>query len=543
MSAGRRRALGDMDRGDLLLLGAFVAMSLVVLAALAVRPLTMTGAESGVTADQLQYFSWIRSAGDHVLIHNLWDTGPEGTTYFLHPGFLLAGLLHRLGPSVPLAYQLLWKPVAVGLVFFAFRAYVLRMVEGRGARLAALAIALFYVSPLVAVVHGASIGSEGFLEKSNFLAGEMFPGLYLWGYMMTAIAVGLMPVVLLLAERARVPERRAPGRSAAWYAGWGAAAALMMGWLQPWQGVAAITTIVVVEAIRLRRGERDLGGAARTLGPILAGALVPLVYYAVLERVDTAWELAGDANRTFGAWPLSAWILGLLPLAVPAALAYRRRAEDWQEIAVRVLPVAMVGEYALIAASGLGTFPFHSIQGMSLPLAVLAVSGVAPLRPPAWWRERAVYVGVGLAALLALGVGERLNQTRKEIHEGGQPYFLHDGEKRALGYLEASPRAGSVLAPIYAGQLVPYKTGRHTWVGQISWTPDFRERERQAGALFAGRLDRREAAALVKRSRSSFLFADCLKRADLEPVLRPYLTSVRRFGCASVYEVNRAALP
>jgi hypothetical protein len=532
-----------LQRSELLLLGAFVAMSVTVLLALLARPLTMTGAESGVTADQLQYFAWMRSAGENIVIENLWDTGPRSQSYFFHPGFLLPGLLAQLGLSIPLAYQLLWKPVAVAVVFTGFLLYVRRLVAPGGARITALAIALFYVSPLVTVVHGAELAGSEFLEKINFLAGEMFPGVYLWGYMMTAIAVGLLPLTLLAAERARVPELRARGRSTGWYLGWASAGALVMALLQPWQGVALIVTVVAVEALGVARRPAELGTSVRRLGPVVAAACVPLVYYAILERVDTAWELAGHANRSFGAWPLSAWILGLLPLAIPAALAYRHPAAGWQQLAVRVLPFAMVGEYALIAASGLGTFPFHSIQGMSLPLAVLAVNGILPLRPAEWWRSHAVWVGVGLAVLLGAGVAERLNQTREEIHEGGQPYFMHAGEERALAYLDDLPSQGAVLAPIYSGLMVPYKTGRRTYVGQISWTPRFREREQEAESLFSGELGRPAAARLIARSNARFLFADCLKRADLEPLLRPYLASVRRFGCASVYEVRRAALP
>ena len=52
----------------------------------------------------------------------------------------------------------------------------------------------------------------------------------------------------------------------------------------------------------------------------------------MLERVDPAWEIAGHANRKFElGWPPSVWLLGLLPLALPAVLAYRRRAEGWQD--------------------------------------------------------------------------------------------------------------------------------------------------------------------------------------------------------------------
>jgi hypothetical protein len=280
------------------------------------------------------------------------------------------------------------------------------------------------------------------------------------------------------------------------------------------------------------------------VGPLLVAGTLPLVYYWILEQVDPAWEIAGHANRKFElGWPPSVWLLGLLPLALPAALAYRRRAEGWQELALRVLPFAFVGEYFLISASGLGTFPFHSLQGLSLPLAILAVQGTAALRPADWWRAHARTVAIALAALLALGVADRIDLIRKEIHLGGQPFLLHDGERAAFDYLEELPREGGVLAPIYSGLMVPYQTGRETWVGQLSWTPHYHRRVARSGRLFEGRMERPEAARFVAATGARFLFADCLERADLRGVLRPYLVSVRRFGCATVYEVDREALP
>ena len=540
---GRLRAALALDRLDALLLAAFAAMSVCILAALATRPLAMTGAESGVVADQLQYFAWIRVAGEDLVIRNVWDIDPEGTSYFVHPGFLVSGLIHQLGLSIPLSYHILWKPVAVLVVFFGFRAYVARLLPSRGAQAAALAIALFYISPLAAAVDLLSIGDLDFRKELRFLAGEAFPGVYIWGYFMTAIAVGLVPLVLLAAERGRDPEHRPPGRTARRYLFLAALGALIVSWLQPWQGVALIATVVIVDFLQARAGRMSLRAVVARSGPLAVAASLPLLYYWLLERVDPAWEIAGHANRKFElGWPPSVWLLGLLPLALPAVLAYRLPARSWQDLAVRVLPFAMVGEYFLITVSEVGTFPFHSLQGLSLPLAILAVAGAAELRRPDWWAARARWVAVGLALLLGLGVADRLNQIRIEVHNGGQPYLIHPGEQQAFDYLEELDRSGGVLAPIYAGLMVPYQTGRETWVGQVSWTPNYRRRVDRAEALFDGRLDRDRAAELVARSGAGFLLADCLDRADLSRVLRPYLTSVKRFGCASVYEVDRGAL-
>ena len=119
---------------------------------------------------------------------------------------------------------------------------------------------------------------------------------------------------------------------------------------------------------------------------MLGAALAPAVYYAVLQRTDAAWELAGKVNaagnQATWSWPWWAIALTLAPLAIPAALAYRQRPEGWQEVAVRVWPFAALAVYL----APVGTFPYHSFQGMSIPLSVLAVQGVllAWPRPRTW---------------------------------------------------------------------------------------------------------------------------------------------------------------
>ncbi len=542
---GRRRvpAWLALDRFDAGVLAAFSAMSLVVLAALATRPLTMTGVDSGVPSDQLQYFAWIRSASEHGVIRNLWDIAPPGTSYFVHPGFLLSGLLHKAGLSIAASYHLLWKPVAIVVLFFGFRAYVRRLLPPGRQRRAALVIALFYVSPFAALIGFAHPSPSRLRGQLDFMSGEMFPGLYMWGYMMTAIAVGLLPLALLAVERARVPERRTPGRGARWYAGWAGLASLVIAWLQPWQSMALVGTVAVVELMRWRRGGRPRWRpAAAQLGPLLLGAALPAAYYWWMSRVDPSWKLAAIANLDrVGNWPWYAWVLGLLPIAVPAWLGFRRPAGDWQEIALRALPLVLFAEYWLIFASRIGTFPFHALQGASLPLAILAVGGVASRSWPAALRRPAVVWGLVLLLTLP-GVLHKLNNTRQEVHKGGEPYFLKPGEEAGLRWLERDPRPGGVMAPIYSGLVVPSYTGRAAWVGQISWTRDYDERVRLGNRLFEGRLARAPALRLVAGARVPFLFQDCFHHGDVARLLRGYLTEVRRFGCASVYVVDRAKL-
>jgi hypothetical protein len=95
-----------------------------------------------------------------------------------------------------------------------------------------------------------------------------------------------------------------------------------------------------------------------------------------------------------------------------------------------------------------------------------------------------------------------------------------------------------VLAPVYTGITVPAYTGRETWVGAGSWTPDHSARAEQAEALFAGRLGAGDAEALVRRSGARFLLSDCHGRADIARVVSGFAGEPRRFGCATVWTVR-----
>ncbi len=232
-----------------------------ILAALATRPLAMTGAESGVVADQLQYFAWIREAGESVVIRNVWDIDPDGTSYFVHPGFLVAGLIHQLGLSIPLVYLILWKPVAVGVVFFGFRAYVRRLLDG--ARRAAAALGDRALLRLAAgggarpardrrprLPQGAP------LPRGRGVPGRLRVGLPddrdRRGARAVRAAGGRASACPDSGRGAAAPGTR-PGR---------AAGALVISWLQPWQGVAVLATVAVVELLELRGAARAPGRRA-----------------------------------------------------------------------------------------------------------------------------------------------------------------------------------------------------------------------------------------------------------------------------------------
>ena len=138
-----------------------------------------------------------------------------------------------------------------------------------------------------------------------------------------------------------------------------------------------------------------------------------------------------------------------------------------------------------------------------------------------------------------MGTLYRANELREAVNLGRQPFFLETAERDALRHLEQRPEPGGVLTPVYSGILVPAYTGRETYIGAGSWTPNFDAPPPQdAEALFAGEMDTGEARALVRRSGAGFLYSDCHGRADIERIVRPFTEPPRRFGCATVYRVR-----
>jgi hypothetical protein len=107
---------------------------------------TLTGAFGYDPFDQLAYLAWNRDEGSHVLASNLWQIGATSHDY-LHPMYLISGLLWRAGLSVQLSY-LIWEPIALVILFLGFAAYVSHLLPGRRwSQRAALVSALFFLTP------------------------------------------------------------------------------------------------------------------------------------------------------------------------------------------------------------------------------------------------------------------------------------------------------------------------------------------------------------------------------------------------------------
>jgi hypothetical protein len=501
---------------ELAVFGVFAAVSLWVLALdlfqVVAHGRVWTGTDGVYVVDQMQYVAWIQSASHHLLSANLFVLHGTPADY-LQPAVTISAGLTALGVA-PWLTLLLWKPVAVLAAFFGFEAFVRRMVPGVWPRRAALVLALFF-------------GSFTIVEGSFGVVGDLFAGFLSWGYTFGLLALGLMVFAMLAYDRARAggPRRYA----------W--AAALLgatAGSLHPWQGELLILIVLGAELAAWRGTRRR---PALTLpAAMIAATAMPLVYYVLLGRVDQSWSLAREASKhAFSFWTI---VLALAPLLIAAVPAFARRSRSFLETVTRVWPVAAVLIFVL-SATELSATPLHAFEGITLPLAVLAVEGVQRAgfgRLP----HRRLIGAVAVAAFTIPATYWELHSAESlVVPQAGNANFVIKGERDALRYLASNREPGGVLTRFYLGSVVPADTGRRTFVGDCLWSePGCSWRAILAQQLLDGTIPAWQARQLVNEVGARFVLTDCTAPPDVARMLTPISSSVRRFGCAAVYRVS-----
>jgi hypothetical protein len=472
----------------------------------------LTGATGPFAADQLQYLTWMRAAADHGgLASNLYDLGPS-TAVFAHPMVAVSALLLALGASPHLAL-LLWVPVAavtlaVGVWTFAHR----HLVGPTWQVGVAAAVGVAFATPtpwlheVVTDPRGARLGGAA--------AGQLTPAVQLWGYTPAAIAIGLVPLCLLVAERVLASDRAGHRRAGVRLA----IGAALAGWLHPWEGALLV---VIVSTAAVWTGWE----AAKRAALPVAAALLPLAYYALLPRLSDDWAVARAAEAA-GPRPLVAALAAVAPLALVAAAGLERPSRD-DPAAERLLllwPLAAAVMFVVVPA-----FPSHALITLPIPLAVLAVRGLRRAGSAA----PAVAIG-GVAVLLVPGMVDTIRFEGDQLRADLQPHALSADERAALEYLDREAAPGGVIASVRLGSAVPGFTGRAVWVGHPYWTPDFERRALAIDAVLAGAASDDDEAAVADAG-AAFLLTACDEGASLPPTVARMVIDVRRFGCVAVH--------
>ena len=171
-------------------------------------------------------------------------------------------------------------------------------------------------------------------------------------------------------------------------------------------------------------------------------------------------------------------------------------------------------------------FAPHALQGLSFPLAVLAVRGGHGCGCR-WWSG-----AVAIALVTIPGLAYDARKIVRVARSQTVQYYLPASDEQALKWVGAHAPPGGVLAPTPFAIVVPSADRPRVWVGHGYWSRDYFPRSRQADALFGGHLRPARRAPSCARPEPRLLISDCGHHADLAVALRPLLASVQRFGCA-----------
>jgi hypothetical protein len=494
---------------------AFFAVSLWVLGLdlwrVLVEGRVWTGTDGLFLTDQMQYVAWIQSASRQLLISDLFVVHGSPASY-LQPLVAISAVFTRVGVAAWLSL-LLWQPVAVAAMFIAVRAFARAALPGSGQRHAALVIGLF----------GGGLPAIG----------DLWPGFWSWGYPFPLIGIAALPAALVMYGRAR--ERT---DAAIWAA---AALGALCSWCHPWQGETLLLVVLGTEVVlwHLDRRRAPTRRVLTLASVTVLGTALPLLYLLALSKLDVQWSLARIASRhtLFPATVLESFA----PLLIAAAFAYRRRPVGFIAVATRLwVPAAVVVFF--VSQTGISAVPLHAFAGLTVPLAVLSVEGAMSCAGDLLRRSR--WLALLLIALVTVPttIDELKSATPYVKPSPGNANFIADHDHDALTYLAANRKPGAVFTRGYLGLITPALTGRHVYEGSCEWSePNCAAREGLLHNVFVtpGYPDSATRASVLSSDARFVLNSTCtLPGKDLDTALAPIAVGVKRFGCATVYEIR-----
>jgi hypothetical protein len=267
-----------------------------------------------------------------------------------------------------------------------------------------------------------------------------------------------------------------------------------------------------------------------------------LVYQVVVFKLSAEFSTKATTHTPPPPFLDIAFSYGLLLfLAVAGAIAVRR--ERWLRLAALW---ALVTLAIIYAPPGLLPFGRKMIEGVHLPLCLLAAVGLVWLlrtvckAPSLTFVRRglaaAVVVVLSLSTLNLLSYGVTSPGTNEElIGKGVQipPLRLSRGDAAALKFL-AGPdvsRDRAVLCLGLLGNYVPPATGHYVYIGHWAETLDYNRKLAETGAFFTGRMPESFAREWLRKNRIGYVIGG----GGLK--LSTPLKEVFQEGDTTVYEV------
>ena len=200
---------------------------------------------------------------------------------------------------------------------------------------------------------------------------------------------------------------------------------------------------------------------------------------------------------------------------------------------------------------------FHLLNGLQLPLAILATQGLrrtlfrailrrrrssAALRLPQALQGRpAVLAAAGLTIVVCCLSG--VNLVLSYCHEAARiedPTYLPEDEVAAIEWMDREvPREALVLSAYPTGNYIPRLSGQRVFLGEDKLTEAAPSRTDDVAGFFQPQWSDQERLDLLRRFGVNYVFHGPAERrvGDYDPSGAPFLQTVHTVGSVQIYRV------
>lgn len=240
---------------------------------------------------------------------------------------------------------------------------------------------------------------------------------------------------------------------------------------------------------------------------ILAGLALPTLYQGIVFRNSEEFRL--KALTPTPAPALIHILLSLMPLLIFAVIgAFKLRGNRFLWLMAGWALITLLCVYAPVS------FARKMIEGLQLPLALLAGAGFIPL-----WHKIPAGIGRKLAPAVVLGLmslspaylvfwdlQNAAQNNAPRFWVAMPPQYLPQSSWDALRYLDKQPdKKVTVLCLPHVGAYGPRETGMTFYQGHWAETLNFTDKFKRLAGIYKARLSPQDAAKFFKENRIQYV--------------------------------------
>lgn len=428
--------------------------------------------------DHAQYWSWVTASRHALFISNTMTPEPNAPIFMNPMMWVLSRAQVAFGLSFPALFQW-WRLAAIVLLVPVVVVFVRLMMPERNRRSVALIIALL----------GSGLGWMWVLAKKLSAARDV-P----WPHDLYTVEPNTFWAMLSYPYISLAHALILATMLGAWLAhrrkGW--AAYLLAGGASACLSVSHTYDLITVYAVLAAYGlfewirHRELPVRLVAVGIVILGVSAPAaLYYQQLTTGDPLWRSILSQYSNAGVWtPRHFHLIVLMGAPLLLALVGLNPRDGWTDERRFV---------TIWAATGLGliylpvVYQIKLLSAWQFPIAVLAAHAWHERMAPAGGRWISPRWAVAALVVTVSSTNIYLFAWRFiDLGRHAPPYYLHDDEVDALGWLAGNARPSDVvLAPAEIGQFVPNYGASRAYLAHWAMTNRFYERRANVERFFA----------------------------------------------------------